>query len=130
MRVSGTWSNNTYLEADGEKLTAPPEGYKQVLTRQQWRDVVAFSKAANAPIVTSFAVSGGTRGADGVWKTDQAQRVVDLTKELGGSLYAAEFFNEPNIPAAALGMPKGYGAENYAKSSVSSAIGRARLFRR
>lgn len=115
MRVSGTWSNNTYLEAEGEKLKAPPEGYRQVLTRQQWRNVVAFSKAVNAPIVTSFAVSGGTRGADGVWKTDQAQRVVDLTKEAGGSLYAAEFFNEPNIPAAALGMPKGYDAENYAK---------------
>lgn len=115
MRVSGTWSNNTYLEAEGEKLTVPPEGYRQVLTRQQWRNVVAFSRAVNAPIVTSFAVSGGTRGTDGVWKTDQAQRVVDLTKEAGGSLYAAEFFNEPNIPAAALGMPQNYGAEDYAK---------------
>lgn len=115
MRVSGTWSNNTYLEAEGEKLAAPPEGYKQVLTRQQWRNVVAFSQAANAPIVTSFAVSGGTRGADGVWKTDQAQRVVDLTREAGGSLHAAEFFNEPNIPSAALGMPKEYGAEHYGR---------------
>lgn len=114
MRVSGTWSNNTYLEAEGEHLSAPPEGYRQVLTRQQWRNVIAFSKAVDAPIVTSFAVSGGTRGPDGVWRTDQAQRVVDLTRAEGGTLYAAEFFNEPNIPAAALGMPKGYNAANYA----------------
>ncbi|MBK8631480.1 MAG: hypothetical protein IPN84_15190 [Sphingomonadales bacterium] len=114
MRVSGTWSNNTYLPAEGENITAPPEGYKQVLTRQQWKNVIAFSKAADAPIVTSFAVSGGTRGPDGVWKTDQAQRVAELTKAEGGTIYAAEFFNEPNIPAAALGMPKGYGAKNYA----------------
>jgi heparanase len=113
MRVSGTWSNNTYLEAEGEKLAAPPEGYKQVLTRQQWRSVVAFSKATDAPIVTSFAVSGGTRGGDGVWTTGQAQRVADLTREAGGELYAAEFFNEPNIPAAAVGMPKGYNAANF-----------------
>lgn len=113
MRVSGTWSNNTYLEAEGETLNAPPEGYRQVLTRKQWRDVIALSNAADAPIVTSFAVSGGTRGADGVWKTDQAQRVVDLTKEAGGTLAAAEFFNEPNIPMTALGMPTGYNAENY-----------------
>jgi heparanase 1 len=25
MRVSGTWANNTYLAADGEALTAPPQ---------------------------------------------------------------------------------------------------------
>lgn len=113
MRVSGTWSNNTYLESVGEKLSAPPEGYRQVLTRAQWTQVVAFSKAVNAPIVTSFAVSAGTRGADGVWKTDQAQRVADLTNEAGGSLYAAEFFNEANMPSAALGMPAHYNAGNY-----------------
>lgn len=114
MRVSGTWSNNTYLEAEGEHLTAIPAGYRQVLTRQQWRNVIAFSKAVNAPIVTSFAVSGGTRGPDSVWTTTQAQRFVDLTREEGGTLYAAEFFNEPNMPAAAEGMPQGYSAANYA----------------
>ena len=114
MRVSGTWSNNTYLEAEGEHLSAIPAGYRQVLTRQQWRNVVAFSKAADAPIVTSFAVSGGTRGADGVWTTDQAQRVADLTRQEGGTLHAAEFFNEPNMPSAAEGMPKGYSADSYA----------------
>jgi heparanase len=113
MRVSGTWANNTYLAAEGEALTAPPEGYKQTLTRDQWKGVVAFSKAVDAPIVTSFAVSAGTRGPDGVWKTDQAQRLVDLTKAEGSSLYAAEFFNEPNVPSATIGMPKGYDAKRY-----------------
>lgn len=115
MRVSGTWANNTYLEAEDETLSAPPEGYGQVLTRQQWRNVIAFSKAVDAPIVTSFAVSGGTRGADGQWRTDQAQRVVDLTREAGGTLYAAEFFNEPNIPAVTVGMPKGYNAASFGR---------------
>lgn len=114
MRVSGTWSNNTYLEAEGERLTAIPAGYRQILTRQQWRNVIAFSKAADAHLVTSFAVSGGTRNPDGVWTPTQAQRVADLTKEAGGSIYAAEFFNEPNIPAAAEGMPKGYNENNFA----------------
>jgi heparanase len=114
MRVSGTWSNNTYLETPGETLSVPPEGFKQVLTRNQWKNVVAFSKAVDAPIVTSFAVSLGTRGPDGVWKTDQAQRFVDLTREAGGSLYAAEFFNEPDMPGAAQGMPAHYNAANYA----------------
>jgi hypothetical protein len=115
MRVSGTWANNTYLEAEGESLTAPPTGFVQVLTRDQWRGVVDFSNAVDAPIVTSFAVSNGTRDADGVWTTDQAQRLLDLTQEAGGSLYAAEFFNETNVPTAAPEMPQDYDADDYAR---------------
>lgn len=114
LRVSGTWANNTYLEAEGENLSAPPAGFMQALKRDQWKNVVAFSKAVDAPIVTSFAVSNGTRGADGVWTPAQAQRLVDLTRESGGSLYAAEFFNESNMPGAAPEMPKAYTAANYA----------------
>lgn len=113
MRVSGTWANNTYLEAAGEHLSKPPAGFVQVLTRDQWKGVVAFSKAVNAPIVTSFAVSNGTRGPDGVWTPVQAQRLLDLTRDSGASLYAAEFFNEANMPSAAPEMPKNYTAENY-----------------
>lgn len=115
MRVSGTWANNTYLEAPGEHLSAPPPGYVQILTRDQWKGVVAFSKAVDAPIVTSFAVSKGTRGPDGVWQPDQAQRLVDLTREAGGNLYAAEFFNETNVPSAAPEMPENYTAADYAR---------------
>ena len=113
MRVSGTWANNTYLEAPGERLTTPPAGFVQVLTRAQWQGVVAFSKAVDAPIVTSFAVSNGTRDANGVWTPVQAQRLLDLTRESGGSLFAGEFFNEANVPSAAPEMPKGYTAANY-----------------
>lgn len=113
LRVSGTWANNTYLEAEGEHLSAPPAGFVQVLTRDQWKNVVAFSKAVDAPIVTSFAVSNGTRGADGTWTPVQAQRLLDLTRQAGGNLYAAEFFNEANMPSAAPQMPKGYTADNY-----------------
>lgn len=113
LRVSGTWANNTYLEAEGEHLSAPPAGFVQVLTRAQWKNVVAFSKAVDAPIVTSFAVSNGTRGADGVWTAQQAQRRLDLTREVGGSIYAAEFFNEANMPSAAPEMPKHYTVANY-----------------
>jgi heparanase len=114
LRVSGTWSNNTYLPAEGETVTAPPPGFMQVLTRQEWRNVVAFSRAVDAPIVTSFAVSQGVRGPDGRWRPDQAQRLSDLTRAAGGRLAAAEFFNEPNMPGAAQAMPKDYHAADYA----------------
>jgi heparanase len=114
MRVSGTWANSTYLEAEGERLTAPPEGYEQVLTREQWRGVVDFAKAVNAEIGISYAVSEGPRGPGGVWQTEQAQRILDLTREAGGDLAFAEYINEPN--AASLGrLPRGYAVADYTR---------------
>lgn len=115
MRVSGTWANNTYVPADGETPATPPDGFKQVLTRQQWRGVVDFSKAVDAPLVTSFPVSSGARDASGAWTPAQASRLLALTHAFGGSVYAAEFFNEPNLPSGAGGLPSGYGAEMYAR---------------
>jgi heparanase 1 len=114
VRVSGTWANSTYLLAEGEQLKEAPAGFNQILTRDQWRGVLDFAKAADARIGVSFAVSPGARDADGVWRSDQAQRLLDLTREAGGDLAFSEFINEPN--AAALGnLPKGYSAENYAR---------------
>jgi heparanase 1 len=114
VRVSGTWATNAYLPAEGEAVAAPPPGYKQVLTRDMWRGVVAFSKALDAPVVTSFAAGVGTRDAAGVWTTVQAQRRIDLTRSAGGKIFAAEFFNEPNMPFAS-DMPKGYSAADYVR---------------
>lgn len=114
IRISGTWANSTYLEAEGEHLTSLPKGYNQILTRAQWRGVIDFAKATDAKIVTSFAVSDGPRDGNGVWQTDQAQRLIDLTREAGGSIAAAEFINEPN--AAAFGnLPKTYSVADYTR---------------
>lgn len=113
MRVSGTWANDTYLLAEGESRSAPPAGFRQMLTRDQWRGVVDFSKAVDAPIVLSFAVSTGTRDSAGRWLPTQAQRVADLTAESGGKIHAAEFFNEPNVPGAVPTMPKDYDGADY-----------------
>jgi hypothetical protein len=114
IRVSGTWANSTYLEAEGEHLSSPPQGYNQVLTRDEWRGVVDFARAVNAKIGISYAVSEGPRGSDGVWKTDQAQRFIDLTREAGGEIAWSEFINEPN--AASLGrLPKDYSVSDYTR---------------
>ena len=115
VRVSGSWASNTYLPLDGEALREPPAGFKQVLTRNQWTGVIDFAKAVDAELVTSFAVSAGTRDADGVWTSTQAQRIAELTTAAGGTLVAAEFFNEPNVPTSAFGVPKTYGADEYSR---------------
>jgi heparanase 1 len=112
VRVSGTWANSTYFADSESAPPAPSAGFNGILTRQQWRGVVDFSQSVDARIVTSFAISSGTRDGDGVWKPDQADRLLTYTRSVGGSIAAAEFMNEPNL-AAMGGAPAGYDATAY-----------------
>jgi heparanase 1 len=115
MRVSGTWANSTYFhDSDAPAPATPPDGFGGILTRQQWRGVIEFSRAASAKIITSFAISAGVRDANGLWTADEARKLLAFTKASGGSIAAAEFFNEPNI-AAFGGAPKGYDAAAYGR---------------
>jgi Glycosyl hydrolase family 79, N-terminal domain len=114
LRVSGTWANATFFPGTDDTPAAPPAGFNTVLSRTQWRGVVDFARAADAEIVTSFAVSPGSRDTDGAWTPDQAQRLVDFTRSLGSRVAAAEFMNEPTL-AANNGAPAGYDANAYGR---------------
>lgn len=115
MRVSGTWANSTYFhDSDTTPPAAPPAGFGGVLTRDEWRGVIEFSKAVDAKIVTSFAISPGVRDAEGIWTPREAEKLIAFTKANGGSIAAAEFFNEPTM-AAMGGAPKGYDAAAYGR---------------
>jgi hypothetical protein len=112
VRVSGTWANATYFADSSATPSAPPTGFNGILTRQQWRGVIDFSQAVGTQLVTSFAISPGTRDAAGIWAPDQARRLLDYTRSLGGTIAAAEFMNEPDL--AAMGSaPAGYDAAGY-----------------
>jgi hypothetical protein len=114
MRVSGTWANTTYFADSDSPPSAPPAGFNGVLTRQQWQSVVKFSQAVDARIVTSFAISPGSRDGAGVWIPDQARRVLAYTKSIGGDIAAAEFMNEPDLIAIS-GAPPGFDAAAYGR---------------
>jgi len=115
IRVSGTWANTLYFQdTDAPAPAAPPEGFGGVLTRAQWKNVINFAKAVDANLVTSFATSGGTRDASGVWTPAEAKKFIDYTHSIGGSIAAAEFMNEPTFATAA-GVPKGYDAAAYGR---------------
>jgi heparanase 1 len=81
------------------RATRPPGGFTGILTRRQWQNVVDFSRAVGAKLVTSFAVSPGTRDTAGVCTPNQVRRLLAYTRLLGGSIAAAEFMNEPDLPA-------------------------------
>jgi len=115
VRISGTWANSTYFhDSDEPAPSTPPAGFGGVLTRQQWRGVVDFSHAVDAKIVTSFAISPGVRDANGVWIPVEAKKFLAYTQQIGGSIAAAEMFNEPSF-ASMGGAPKGYDAAVYGR---------------
>lgn len=115
LRVSGSWANRTYFQDDDHPpRKQAPGGFDDVLTRTEWLGVIQFAHAVGAQIVTSFAISGGTRAPDGVWTPTQAKAFLDYTKAQGGRIVAAEFMNEPNL-ASRQGAPAGYDAAAFAK---------------
>ncbi len=114
LRVSGTWANSTYFADADQTPSSPPPGFKDVLSRQQWKGVVDFAAAVDAEIVTSMAISTGARDAAGVWTDEQARRLMNFTRSAGGHIAAAEFMNEPMI-ATMGGAPKAYDASAYTR---------------
>jgi hypothetical protein len=114
LRVSGTRANSTFFARSDNTPRWPPVGYKGVLTTHRWREVIDFSKAVDAPIVTSFAISPGTRDRKGVWKPGSARRMIAATRAASGQIAAAEFMNEPDLPAIS-GAPAGYDAAAFAR---------------
>lgn len=114
MRVSGTWANATWFADSEPAPLAPPAGFNGILSLRQWRDVVDFAQSVRAGIVTSFAISPGTRDPSGVWTPEQARRLLAYTSSVGGAIAAAEFMNEPNL-AAMGGAPAGYDASAYGR---------------
>lgn len=115
LRVSGSWANSSFFQDnDDPTLKQVPDGFRQVLTRAEWKGVVDFAHATGDKLVTSFAISPGTRDALGLWTPVQAKALIDYTKSIGGSIAAAEFMNEPTFPGPG-GAPAGYDAAAFAK---------------
>jgi heparanase 1 len=117
VRVSGTWANSSlFQDSDAPAPAQPPEGFRGVLTRAEWKGVIDFAHAADAQIVTSVAISSGVRDKEGVWTPEQAKLLFDYTRKAGGTIAATEFMNEPTIPGPG-NAPKGYDAAAFARDA-------------
>lgn len=115
IRYGGTTSNSVYFQDNDEpKLAKAPDGYSVVLTRAGWKAGLDFAKAVNAKVLTGFTVSPGVRDASGAWTPRMAAPWLAYTHSVGGEIYAAELFNEPNAPDAA-SAPKGLAPADYAR---------------
>ena len=114
VRVSGTWANKTYYDFDGHTNGQVPEGYQNVLTKDQWTNLLDFVKAVDGKLLVSFANCPGNHSKDEPWDTTQAKMLMDYSIEHGVPVAAAEFTNEPNLIALS-GLPQGYTAADHAR---------------
>lgn len=115
LRYSGTTANSVYFQDNDEPaLAKAPEGYTVVLTRRRWKEALEFAKGVNATVVTSFTNSEGVRDGAQAWTPKMAAPWLTYTRSIGGQIYAAELFNEPNAPEVPR-IPKGIPAEQFAR---------------
>lgn len=112
VRVSGTWATKTYYDFDNETNGIPPEGYLNVLTKEQWLNVLDFVKAIGGKLMVSVSNCEGLHHANEPWTPKEAEKLFSLSKSYGVPILAAEFANEPNI-LEDTGFPKGYTAADY-----------------
>ena len=112
MRVSGTWATKTYYDFDGTTNGQVPEGYLNVLTKEQWTGVLDFVKAVGAKLLVSVANCPGLHSAEEPWHPTEAEKLFSFSKEYGVPIDAAEFTNEPNMMEET-GFPEGYTPEHY-----------------
>ena len=113
VRVSGTWATKTYYDfEDKYPAGTAPEGYQNVLKKEQWINLLNFVKAVNGKLKISVANCDGLHAHDEPWNPSQAELIFGLSKEHGVPVEAVEFVNEPNM-LKNTGFPKDYTAADF-----------------
>ena len=113
VRVSGTWATKTYYDfADEYPAGTAPEGYQNVLKKEQWINLLDFVKAVDGKLKISVANCDGLHTHDEPWNPSQAKLIFDLSREYGVPVEAVEFVNEPNM-LQNTGFPKDYTAADF-----------------
>ncbi len=114
VRVSGTWANKTYYDFDGHTGGKVPEGFQNLLTKEQWIGVLEFVKHIDGKLLVSLANCPGIHSANEPWPSEQADLLFNFSRDYGVPIAAAEFTNEPNLIAMS-GLPQGYTPEDHAR---------------
>jgi len=114
VRVSGTWANKTYYDFDGHCNGKVPEGFQNLLTKEQWIGVLEFVKHIDGKLLVSMANCPGIHAANEPMPMEQAELLFSFSKEYGVPISAAEFTNEPNMISMS-GLPEGYTPADHAR---------------
>ena len=79
VRVSGTWANKTYYDLDGKMGGKLPEGFQNILTREQWIGVLEFVKAIDGKLLVSMTNCPGVHKADEPYPLEQAEMLFSFS---------------------------------------------------
>lgn len=112
--MSGSWATQTYYDFEGTTGGKATDGYKSVLTKEQWIGVLDFVKEMGAKLLISVSNCAGDHPNGEALDLTQAKKIFDFSHEYGVDIDAAEFMNEPNMLSAS-GAPQGYTAADYAR---------------
>ena len=113
VRVSGTWATRTYYDfEDAYPAGTAPQGYQNVLKKQQWINLLEFVKTVKGKLMISLANCDGLHAHDEPWHPAQAEKIFALSQEHGVPVEAVEFVNEPNM-LSVTGFPKDYTAADF-----------------
>ncbi|MBQ2818125.1 MAG: beta-glucuronidase [Clostridia bacterium] len=113
IRVSGTWATKTYYDWNDEyPKGSAPEGYNNVLKKQQWLSLLDFVKAVDGKLKVSVSNCDGLHAHDEPWHPSQAELLFSTSREYGVPIEAVEFVNEPNMLKHS-GLPKDYTPEEF-----------------
>ena len=75
IRVSGTWATKTYYDFENKTNGIVPEGYLNILTREQWVGVLDFVKAVGGKLLVSVSNCEGVHKADDPWSPKEAEKL-------------------------------------------------------
>lgn len=114
VRVSGTWATKTYYDFDDKTNGIAPNGFENILTKEQWTGLLDFVKDINAKLLVSVSNCEGIHLANEPWNPQQAKLLFDYSIDYGVPIDAVEFMNEPNMINLS-GGPKGYTVQDYSR---------------
>lgn len=107
-------ASRTYYDFDGSANGVSPDGYDNLMTKEQWLNLLDFVKAVNGKLLISVANCEGLHKASEPWNPSQAEQIFALSKEYGVPIEAVEFMNEPNILETS-GAPLNYTPADFAR---------------
>lgn len=114
IRISGTWATRTYYDFEGTTGGRAPDGYQNVLTKEQWLGVLDFVKAVDGKLLISVSNCAGDHPGGGPLDLSQAKKIFELSHAYGADIDAVEFMNESNMLELS-GAPAGYTPDDYAR---------------
>ena len=96
LRIGGSEADRVYYDLSDDPITEVPEGYHEVMTREQWDGVGQFAKDLGYEIMFTFNAGPGPRDEELTWDPTGARTVVEHAVANDFPVALWELGNEPN----------------------------------